>query len=1001
MAAIDRTAYPRYTRNLSIAEIRAYYTPTTAERTWLPTVVRRPSGLLCCATWLKAVQHLGYFPALEAVPSAVVQHLRSELDLPDDVSLVVSPRTRYSYHRLIRDHLGLISHGMRVRHLAVEAVYQAAQVMDNPADLINAAIDALLSAKAELPAFSTLDRLVERVRTLVNRRIALQVAQRVAATDQERLAALLVAPPDRTRTPFNDLKQGARRPTFQHFDNLLMQLEQVDALGSFATALAGIPPRKVQHFAAEARALDAGELKGMPNPKQLLLVVALIHQTQIHTRDALVEMVRKRIATFHKAARLELEALQLAQRGEVERLVTTFDAVLVALDEAAAPAPPDAVLQRVRAVLTKAGGAATLAQACDAVRACSSNNHLRLIWKHYHSHRRLLFRMLAALSFTATSQDTQLVDAVAYLKTLRTRTALYLPTGIDLSFASQAWQSLIIERRDGTPMLVRKHLEVCIFSYLAAELQSGDLAVTGSDAFADYRDQLLSWEACQPLLAPYCTAMGLPTTAAAFVSDLRERLTKAAETVDRGVPRNQYLTISPNGEPVLKRSARIEPPPSAQRLAVAIQARMPERHLLDMVHRVAQWTTCTRHFGPLAGGDPKRPAPLDDYARLLFTYGTNMGPTQAARHMRGAINAQTLSLLNRRHVTSAKLTAVSVDVINAYHRLTLPRMWGDGSVAAADGTHVALNDNNALAEYHFRYRALGAIAYHHVADNYIAIFSNFIQCAVWEAVYILEGLLENHSDVQPHTVHADTQGQSTPVFALAHLLNIELLPRIRNWRDLVFYKPDPAITYQHIDALFSDHIDWALLERHWADMMQVVLSIQYGKISSAMVLRKLGNESRKNRLYQGFRELGRVIRTLFLLRYISDQPLRMQITASTNKVESYNGFVKWLFFGSEATIMDHDPEEGAKRIKYADVLANAVILHNVYDMAKVITTLIDEGYPVQIRDLATLSPYSTAHIKRFGDYVLTDEPAPHFEDACATMLETLRRPSADSTTEAA
>jgi TnpA family transposase len=85
------------------------------------------------------------------------------------------------------------------------------------------------------------------------------------------------------------------------------------------------------------------------------------------------------------------------------------------------------------------------------------------------------------------------------------------------------------------------------------------------------------------------------------------------------------------------------------------------------------------------------------------------------------------------------------------------------------------------------------------------------------------------------------------------------------------------------------------------DILQVVLSIQTGKISSAVLLRKLGNYSRKNRLYQAFQELGRVIRTVFLLQYISDMKLRQQITAATNIVESYNGFkgvvFLWWFWG--------------------------------------------------------------------------------------------------------
>jgi hypothetical protein len=41
---------------------------------------------------------------------------------------------------------------------------------------------------------------------------------------------------------------------------------------------------------------------------------------------------------------------------------------------------------------------------------------------------------------------------------------------------------------------------------------------------------------------------------------------------------------------------------------------------------------------------------------------------------------------------------------------------------------------------------------------------------------------KNKSKIQPNTVFADTQGQSTPVFAFTYLLGIKLMPRIRNWK---------------------------------------------------------------------------------------------------------------------------------------------------------------------------------------------------------------------------
>jgi hypothetical protein len=107
----------------------------------------------------------------------------------------------------------------------------------------------------------------------------------------------------------------------------------------------------------------------------------------------------------------------------------------------------------------------------------------------------------------------------------------------------------------------------------------------------------------------------------------------------------------------------------------------------------------------------------------------------------------------------------------------------------------------------------GGIAYHHIADSYIALFTSFITCGVWEAVHILDALLKNRSAIQPDTLQADTQGQSEPVFGLCRLLGIKLMPRMRGLSDATFYRPARLIRFQHIDALFGGEIDWDLIPR--------------------------------------------------------------------------------------------------------------------------------------------------------------------------------------------
>ena len=307
--------------------------------------------------------------------------------------------------------------------------------------------------------------------------------------------------------------------------------------------------------------------------------------------------------------------------------------------------------------------------------------------------------------------------------------------------------------------------------------------------------------------------------------------------------------------------------------------------MLCSTHHTTGWAF---EFGPLSGSEPRFEQLIDRYILNTFCHGTGMGPTQTAKHVRTNITPHMLSWVNQRHSSTNLLDKAKDRVINYTKDFSITKAWGDGSRCAADGTLRDIYEDNLMAESHFRYISKGGISYNHIADTYVALFSTFMRCGLWEAVAILDGLLKNDSTIKPTTVHADTQGQSTVVFGLAHLLGIKLMPRIRNWTDLKFFRPNKNTTYRNVDPLFSDAIDWELIKAHWQDLMQVVLSIKHGKISSALLLRKLGTYSRKNRLYLAFQELGRVIRTLFLLEYLSNLKLREIITATTNKVEAYN-----------------------------------------------------------------------------------------------------------------
>ena len=136
-----------------------------------------------------------------------------------------------------------------------------------------------------------------------------------------------------------------------------------------------------------------------------------------------------------------------------------------------------------------------------------------------------------------------------------------------------------------------------------------------------------------------------------------------------------------------------------------------------------------------------------------------------------------------------------------------------------------------------------------------------------------------------------------------------------------------------------------------------------------MLLRKLGAHNRKSLLYQAFRELGRVERTLFLLKYMFSAEIRQNINAQTTKVESFNEFLDWISFGGPI-VKSGDPVEQEKQLKYATLVANTVMLSNVADLTSVLTAMIQEGHDVTPELVGHLSPYIRDHIRRFRRFVL-------------------------------
>ena len=982
MATVERTAYPRFPKVFSTKELQACYTPDAEELEWVTRSTRGQGPRLGLLVLLKVFQQLHYFPNLDSIPVVVIDHVRASACLAPDAAFgydrKLSP-TLYRHYTAVREFLGVQAYiGTDANKVTIRSAREAAETMDQQVDIVNATIDALILHQVELPAFSTLDNIAEQIQTRTQTALFRCVARRLSDEERQRLDRLLTREFTNRLTAYNNIKRHARRPSRKHLSLLIEHLTLLDGLGDFSCAIAGVPASKLRSLASQAMSLDAANLREILPEKRYTLIVALLNHMRVRTRDDLAEMFIRRMGAIHKRARDEMERIQSRQRAQMEKLVTLLDGVV----DIVADGQDDALIGRqVRRFLAPSGDLEQLRESCAEVRAFSGNNYLPLLWRHFRAHRSVMLRLAQVLEWESTSQSRTLLAALAVVLD---NASLHLC----ISASRMDRRRRRCELRLGTmaqagappPRPGRPHQPAL----------PGTLRALAYGQRAAFRRLVRGGVGCLCRLPCAPAALARMRTAPARIlrqagyagqrAGLRGASTPVADRhgayagcqFSRQAParhhragrRTRAQADNRQGDP----GQRDRPATGADPAHADAQSagRAGQYRALDPLHPALWATLRQRSQDPQCG----RALPAGH-----LRHGLQPGAHPGRPPYGGSGHAAQMSFVNRRHLSLERLETAQRELIELYLRLDLPKHWGDGKTVAADGTQYDFYDNNLLAGYHFRYRKMGAVAYRHVADNYIAVFRHFIPPGVWEAIYVIEGLLKAGLSVEADTVHADTQGQSAAVFAFTHLLGINLMPRIRNWQDLKLYRADTNTKYKHIDRLFSDNVDWDLIAFHRQDLMQVALSIQSGTISSPLLLRRFGSESRRNRLFLAAQELGKVVRTAFLLEWIGSRELRQEITATTNKIESYNGFAKWFAFGGDV-LAENDPDEQQKRLRYNDLIASAVILQNTVDMMQALRAMVKEGIKVDVADIGFLSPYLTSNIKRFGDYKLNLERVP-------------------------
>lgn len=976
MTAIYETAYRELKSSYTKKELEDIFTPNKNELEFVLKSARIPLNRLAVLVHIKVLNQIGRFRKLDEVPISVVRYLLRFLPkcVYESTKFLKldSPANRNRLLNVTRKYTSTSAYNKSANEIANTSALEASKTKEKIPDIINIVLEELIRNRYELPGFTSLVKIANSKRKEINDGYFNKLFHQLDKSVINKFDNLLIT--ENSENSFSDwhrLKMEPGKPSNKVLRNFIEHFSWLKNWTNSLPNIGFIPVSKRRQFMLEARALDAGNLKRVKSNKRYSLITILFYSQQFSATDDLVNLFLKKISSLHASGMARLRKFQIDKLKQTEKLIKQLRDVLNAYQSS--ESDHERIENITSSLLDEPD---VLLSECEEHIAYSDGNYFPFLLSPYIQARSLIFNCLSLLNLNSTTNDNSIVKALDYvLKNQNTRKEFY-PTddfnkdvGIDnLHWMPKKWKKLTVINKNSGFEVKRKYFELCLFSQIANEFKSLDLVVNDSNQYCDLEPQLVSLDEYEEQIDDYCEMLEFPSNPKEFVSSLKGKLRDISRNVDNSYNENKGFYLDDKGLHIRK-PRKIPDPDNLKQIEDIIRKRLKNRSILDIITDVEAWTNIHSQFGPLSGFKAKMKDQRLRFITTLFCYGFNLGPTQTAQSVLGLTRKQ-VAWSNQRHITEENIDLAIINIINTYNRYILPNFWGDGKSVSADGTMWNVYERNLLSEYHIRYGAYGGIGYYHVSDNYIALFSHFIPCGVYEAVYILDGLIKNKSDIQPNIVHGDTHAQSFTVFGLSHLLGIELMPRIRDIKNLIFYRHSKNEKYLNIDNLFQDKIDWDLIERHIPDMLRIALSIKAGNVEPSAILRKLGNSSRKNRLYFAFRELGRVQRTIFLLKYISDIDLRKTINAETNKCEQFNDYIKWLFFGNNGVIAENLRHKQSKISKYSHLVANMVILYNVEHMTRTLSDLKNEGYKLDKTILSKLNPYRKSNINRYGSYNL-------------------------------
>lgn len=928
----------------------------------------RKSSRLYLAVQLCAVRLYGRFiPHVEDVSPRIINHLGSQLDLPPSLTLQVADReaTYLEHRKTILTYLGFQKFDEAAQAQLTTWLAERTRQGMLPDELFQQAEQHLLTCRILLPGPSVLERLIIHVAAEGQAHLFTSLYERLSPDLRRAIDQLLAVPEGEQRSYFYQLKEYPPAATISSLQAYLKRYQAVTDTGIAEVEAQSVDPAFLDYLFKLAKRYNAADLKRFADHKRYALMLGFLLETRKVLLDHLVQMHDQYLLDLCRHARQLHEkhhrAFRKRQKKAIDVVLETTNVFLDWPDET--PLSKAEFWQQV--------DERTLRGSLDDLRTfkrLEERGYGDLLLARYPSLRKY-FAEFIQLPFAVTPGNERLLQAIRLVRRLDAGEVKKLPPHAPTVFVPQELHRAL---KDASGTLNRNAWEMGLALAMKDALRSGDLYLPQSKHHVSFWDLMLSETRWQEVRTTAYTTLQQPQpqeVRAVLTHEFQDRLAQAQERF-RG---DDFATIE-NGRLKLKRDDKLALPPAVTTLQKVIDTRLPTIRIEQLLMEVDQLTQFSRHFTSVQNS---RARPQHFYRTLLATLisqATNLGVVS----MSASVKDTTVDMLRRvllDYIREETLTAASAEIVNHHHQLPLSALHGSGTLSSSDAQRFGIRASSLLASYYPRYygyyeKAIGI--YTHVSDQYSVFSTKVISCSPREALYVLDGLLENNTILQIREHTTDTHGYTEIIFALCYLLGYYFMPRIRDLKDQQLYRVERHADSGVFAPLLTKTADVDIVEEQWDEMLRVALSLKQRTAPAHVIVQRLTNSFPSDRLSKAMTNLGRIIKTEYILRYLTDPELRRTVQLQLNKGEYRHRLPRRIFFADQGEFTTGDYEEIMNKASCLSLVSNAILYWNTRKITDLVETLRHHGAEIDNDTLPHISLLPFKHVIPNGTYFLED-----------------------------